>query len=500
MKKIVLFLLFIIVLLGSVLRLYHISTNPPGLYIDEVSIGVNAYDILKTGKDQYGTSYPLMFRAFGEYKMPVYIYLVTASMAIFGKNEFALRLPSSIAGILTILAVFLLCRELLKSHPLTQKYSDWGALIGAFIIAVSPWHLHFSRAGFEATVALFFYSLSILVFLYFLRTKKFFWVFISSVFFALTFYAYDGYRLLVPLTILGGFIASFKNKNSRKWTIIAVILFCILAIPLVVFTILGGGLVRLAQTSAFYPPLYTNPWQNFLSDMVVFTKNYLSYFSITYLFRFGDQINRHQIQDFGLLYLWQLPFLLLGLYMIVKTANRKLKFLIIFLLLSMPLTPGLTKPSPHTLRFLYAVLPFTILTTLGFYQLFTLKTKWTKAIVLLTVLFIGLEFIFYLHYYYIHYPKQALIDWGASCKEVAQKALVESQKGENIIIDKSVPCIGEYFTFYSPNLNLVSGPNENTIIITSPNNKNKDKKPGVLLYTVYLPNLNHDIFAQFWRL
>src|ERR1035437_1701780 len=108
MKLPFIILLFGVILLGAVLRFYNVSNNPPGLYTDEVSIGLNAYDILKTGKDQYGYSYPLAFKSFGDYKMPVYVYLVSLSMVFFGKTEFAVRFPSALAGTLTILVVFLL--------------------------------------------------------------------------------------------------------------------------------------------------------------------------------------------------------------------------------------------------------------------------------------------------------------------------------------------------------------------------------------------------------
>src|ERR1700689_3486693 len=91
-KRTVLLLLFL-VLFSAALRLVNISGNPPGLYQDESAIGYNAYSILKTGKDEYGVSYPLYFESFGDYKLPVYIYLTAISIKLFGMNEFAVRFP-----------------------------------------------------------------------------------------------------------------------------------------------------------------------------------------------------------------------------------------------------------------------------------------------------------------------------------------------------------------------------------------------------------------------
>src|SRR6266851_3281683 len=100
-------LLVIIVILGFFLRFIDVSNNPPGLYSDEASIGYNAYKIVTTGKDEFGISHPLWFRSFGDYKLPVYIYSVAVAMGILGKTELAIRIPSILAGTLTIFILYL---------------------------------------------------------------------------------------------------------------------------------------------------------------------------------------------------------------------------------------------------------------------------------------------------------------------------------------------------------------------------------------------------------
>ncbi|EKD95597.1 MAG: hypothetical protein ACD_24C00433G0001, partial [uncultured bacterium] len=54
-------ILLLIVLLGGALRFYQLASVPPSLARDEVSVGYNAYSILKTGKDEYGRIFPLSF-------------------------------------------------------------------------------------------------------------------------------------------------------------------------------------------------------------------------------------------------------------------------------------------------------------------------------------------------------------------------------------------------------------------------------------------------------
>src|SRR5258706_1583069 len=94
-------LLTIIFLLALFLRFYKLTEIPNGFNQDESSIGYNAYSILRTGKDEYGKSFPVYFKSFGDQKLPVYIYLTAATESIFGLNEFAVRFPSAALGTLT---------------------------------------------------------------------------------------------------------------------------------------------------------------------------------------------------------------------------------------------------------------------------------------------------------------------------------------------------------------------------------------------------------------
>src|SRR5581483_6691207 len=100
--KFYIYSLILVILLGAFLRLYQLGSVPSSLEWDEVSYGYNAYSLIHTGSDEYGGSHPLIFRAFGEYKQPVYMYLSALSIGSFGLNSFAVRLPSAIFGILTI--------------------------------------------------------------------------------------------------------------------------------------------------------------------------------------------------------------------------------------------------------------------------------------------------------------------------------------------------------------------------------------------------------------
>src|SRR3989304_8160168 len=108
MKNIKFWLLPGIIVFGFIIRIYLIDSVPPSLNWDEVSHGYNAYSTLKTGRDEWGEYFPLIFRAYGDYKLPVYIYLTALSELFLGLNPISVRLPSVGAGTLTILFSYLL--------------------------------------------------------------------------------------------------------------------------------------------------------------------------------------------------------------------------------------------------------------------------------------------------------------------------------------------------------------------------------------------------------
>src|SRR3990170_6422178 len=137
-----------ILLLCVILRLYKITKVPISLNWDEASNAYNAYSILNTAEDEYGNFLPLANRSFDDYKPPAYMYFTVPTVWIFGLSEFAARLPSAIFGVLTCITIFFLAKKLTNSNAIS--YTSF------FLLSITPWHIQFSRAGFEANVGLFF--------------------------------------------------------------------------------------------------------------------------------------------------------------------------------------------------------------------------------------------------------------------------------------------------------------------------------------------------------
>src|SRR3989344_7895510 len=98
--------LLVILILATGLRLFWLDRAPFGALIDEAHFGYIAYSLLETGKDEHGVSWPLIFRGFGDQKLPAYAYVLLPFIQIFGLSVTSIRLPSVLAGSLSVLALY----------------------------------------------------------------------------------------------------------------------------------------------------------------------------------------------------------------------------------------------------------------------------------------------------------------------------------------------------------------------------------------------------------
>ncbi len=415
MKKV----LWLILFLAFSLRFYQISSNPPGLYWDEASIGYNAYSILKTGRDESGEFLPIVFKSFGDYKQPLYFYLVSLSMAVFGLSEFAIRFPSAFFGTLTVFLVYLLVKELFKNSKFALRYS----LLAALFLAISPWHLQFSRAGFEANLGLFFIILGGLMFL-----KNRFLAMAIGFFLAML--TYSAVKLfLIPLIF--GWAFFYRKKLSKRKPFHLVIAFLVLVTPILLTLVLPKSLARFYMVNAL---LGEEP----VKALMIFIKNYLAHFSFDFLFFRGDQMPRHGVGEMGNLYFFEIPLVLVGLWQLLKTETRKTKAFLFSWLLAAPIVSSLAQPSPHSIRSLNMVVPLVIIPSLGFWALFKIVSQKAQRYLYGFCLLSGLVgfyfFLSYLHLYWVHYPQKYALAWQAGNKEMVQAVVAREKDYERVVI------------------------------------------------------------------
>jgi 4-amino-4-deoxy-L-arabinose transferase-like glycosyltransferase len=378
--------LTLIVALGIVTRFYLLGKAPAGLYLDEAAQGYNAYSILKTGKDEFGKSFPIVFRSFADFKTPIYIYLIVPLIPIFDLTAFTVRFPSFFFSVLTIPLLYLLIKELSPKKLLEIRNSSLDiGVIATAMIAISPWHILFGRTNFECNVALFF--LLVAIYLFYRALKRPPLLILSALFFALTIPAYHSQRVIVPLVLLLLFIRHRRilfSTSHRRSALIGLVAGLLLSWPTLSIMTTPGFLARAATLNIFTQVpsgslawyqgpvswLVNAPW--YLSVKEFFSL-YLSYFSPRNLFLLGDYGPRSSFPDLATLFTWQFPFYLYGLYrLVIEKKLGELRFLMLSLLLISPLPAAVTRDPFTTIRALPMVIPLSFIISLGlirFYQL-----------------------------------------------------------------------------------------------------------------------------------
>ena len=542
-KKLIWTILFLIVVLSSVLRLWQLGNVPPSPDWDEVALGYSSYSIIHTGKDEFGKFLPAVLRSFDDYKPALYAYLTIPSILIFGLSVFAVRLPSAFFGIISVVAVFYLVRELFEEY----KYKDYLALISSFLLAISPWSIQFSRVGFESNIGI---CLNILMVLFFIKGLKKPWMLSLSAFFAgLSIYSYQSEKVFTPLLVLALALIFRKELFSlgRKYVFFAIIVGLIVVMPMA-FYILNNkaALLRVTGTSVFsyQTELLKNniqklEWDKATNDKlglildnrrIVYAKTivegYISHFNLNWLFIKGD-IARHHAPNMGLLYLFEFPFILLGIYkLIFGDFDKKTKLFIFSWFLIAPIPASITSGVPHAVRTLNFLPTFQIFTTIGLisafqfvssikYQVLSIRVKY--LIFNLCILFFIFNLFYYLNQYFVQQNYFNAVDWQYGyAKIIPEMQKIESDY-KKIIISNEPPMDQSYMFFlfylkYPPSLYQAEGRNasggfaENHFfgkyefrpIAWNSENRNNDvlfvgrpidfPKNVVLLHTVYYPN------------
>lgn len=415
------FFLFLICLLFLVTRLFKISEIPPSVYWDEASIGYNAYAIGIDGRDEWGEFLPLHFRAFGEFKLPVYIYSVAPFVKIFGLDAFSVRFPSVLYSLGIVLVTYLLAKKISKNETVS--------VFSAFFVAVTPWLFIFSRTGYEATAGLLFFLLGIYLCLKSIKRPQFFLV--ATLSFIASIYSYNSFRLLSPIyfTFFLTFFVFRQRKilKKRLWYFLPSLALLVLSsVPIYRLYRYDTGNLRMMNVGI----------QGELNDRAsFFVKNYISHFSPDFLFSYGDRNLRSQMPGYGQIYWISLPLLICGLLAIFK--KRQLgHYLVLGMLILSPLPAAITKECPHALRSILMLPTLAMVAGLGL-QLLTEKfVGQKKVIIFLCVSVFLLFFGSYLTKFFSDYSILASKKWQSEYKEILSAYVNrEGEKGNTIISD-----------------------------------------------------------------
>lgn len=466
-------IIIIIFLFALFLRVYKLGQYPSGFLWDEAALGYNAYSVLKTGKDEYGKFLPFIFKSFGDYKPGFYIYLTVPSIAVFGLNEFAVRFPSAFFGSLSVVILYFLIQEAGKASG-QKKDFERIAIVSALLLAINPWHLNFSRGAWELNVMTFEILAALWLAVKFLNTQKRFLLYLSCIFFVLTFITYQSAKLLTPV-LLFSFAFFYREKIKkigRKPKIIFLSIFFLVFLFFNLMTFWGKMSGRLKVMSLFSYPRSEQEtkiiqdqdnhsnflWYTFHSSPIFFARSFLgrffNHFSGKFLFFDGDWSNpRNGVVNHGLFYFIDIIFLIWGMFVLLGKKRSSLENLMLFWLVFAPVPSATTRDIISSVRSFTLVIPLVFITATGvidfinFFQKRKLFIRYVLSIIfVLSYLFL---FVRFLDYYFVHNPILNSKDRLYGYKEAIEVLNLESQGKDKIVMTTKYGQPHIFYLFYT---------------------------------------------------
>jgi 4-amino-4-deoxy-L-arabinose transferase-like glycosyltransferase len=353
--------LVLVVVLGFVLRIWRVADLPAGFTADEAAHGYDAFSLLKTGKDMWGEDWPLTLRSFGDFKMPLYSYILIPFIWLGGLSEFTVRLPGVLFGTGAVWMTYLLVKRLFTEHRDEMFHIS---ILAALLLAISPWHIQLSRGAFEANLSSFFIPAALWCWLIgvqyglaeiitSLKSKNklhivprhIVWWSLTALLLGISLYTYHATRVFtLLLALMIGWINWHIWNRWIRTCWLPILIFLIFLVPMGM-SLISGGSSRGLDVAIFNP---TDEWRNvsnrqyegilagepslvsrLFSNRAIylvreFTVNYVTYLSPTFLFINGAGENTYgMMTGRGVLYWFELIFLGIALIYLVRGAGTQ---------------------------------------------------------------------------------------------------------------------------------------------------------------------------------
>lgn len=461
MKTKNLILLIIIIIFAGFTRVFKITTLPPALYYDEVDAGYQANIFNQNQTDYYGNKFPVHFHSFGDYRTSLHIYSIALLQRFTNNLDLSVRLPSAIYGVLSVIVLYLITKSLIPS----------------FLLALSPWAIHYSRIGFEVSGMILCLLLGILFWQKFVNSKKYIFVYFSALFFCLSPYFYSTAKLFIVFIAVLIFLI-WKDiiiKIGVKKLLLPILFAFIILIPLTFDTVKGNAGYRFSYIGIFTLPhreqvvdtlryqdaSIDHPEEIGISTSLIskiihnkyqliaqrFISNYVNSFSSDFLFLKGDNNIRHGFGNHGLLYFVDIIFVFIGLSIFFfKDKKNKLSSLFFWLLVFCPIPYALTRDSdfPHATRLILMLPSIIYFSYLGIDYL---RTKYRFFMFLLIPTYC-LFFLSFWHYYYYHYPNESARVWNMGMEEAV--VITNDYPNNLLVFSDDYLSFVSFFLYYHP--------------------------------------------------
>ena len=368
--KRVLFIFLLVI--GILVRFIYLGSMPGGVDQDEAMAGYQAYTLYTEGIDLNGYHNPVYFEAWGHGQSVLLSYLMIPSIAVFGCNDFAIRLPQAIVACISLPVFYLLLKRL---------FDEKTAWIGYFLLVINPWHIMMSRWSLDCNLAPAFLLFGLYFFILALEKHPWYYL-LSALMYGLSLYTYAILWLIVPLLLLLQIIYVLATKRAKiTWyTAGFIVLLGVIALPLLVLNVVNLHLIPEIKTSLFSIPELA-AWRS--GEVKISNLFKLATFSHLYgmLSTQTDGWIRSAFPKYGLYYLFSAPLMLLGVVQTIRSWIHRIRakqfsletFALIQLFVALLICLMIDQINANRVNYLH--IPLILFCAVGVRSLFELRWK-----------------------------------------------------------------------------------------------------------------------------
>ena len=356
---------WLLLIVAAVLYTWRLDETPTYLSPDEAIIAVDAHSVATTGRDMHGALLPLYFFIQVNPKSertgwftPVIFYLSAAVQLVLPFSESSVRMPSVIVGMINLVLLFAIVREL--------SGNQWIALMSAALLALSPAHYIFSRYALDYLYPVPFLLAWLLALRHAMHHRTPVRMLVCGLCLGFGFYSYIAAVILMPLMLLLAIAVMWPlvDRPARLWPLVAGF-----AIPVSFFVMWlamhPDAFASTAQRYALYDSKQLSALQGlreFLSFQNIerMTSIYWSFLSPSVLFLSGDQLITFSTRQAGVFPLVMAVLLLLGMVQVIERERSRFAWLVVAGFLIAPL-PAVLVPENGAVNRATALLPFGVL-------------------------------------------------------------------------------------------------------------------------------------------
>lgn len=364
-----LFILACILAFAGIMRVYQLATLPATLNRDEAALAYNALLLQQAGKDEWGRAWPIALESFGDYKLPGYPYILVIFFQLFGVNDFAVRLPSALAGTILVGLSYIFARRVLLLESVTS-------LLVAAGVAIQPVFFFYSRMAWEANVGLMFFVTGVICFLSPTDTAKQLFSrkdVLGLLFCLLAILTYNTPLLLLPF--LGVAIMLRRGlKQWKSWRVAVSGLAILFLVGIVTFSSISQQKSSITifndetnwRESVIYYESFSGLQQKLFGNRYVFyakviIEQYVESWSPLFLIQKGGSHPWHNLPGKGHLLVMSYGFGLISLVRLLwlsinpntDRSQRPIIWAVLFLLLTSLFPSVITVDAPHATRSLF---------------------------------------------------------------------------------------------------------------------------------------------------